>query len=185
MNTLLTPEQRMSIKERANAILKKHGDVADRKSLLLRIAQDNGIEVREADLFDISGTLRCENDHWRIYVNRQDSSTRQLFTLAHELGHYFLHKDSRSEFIDGGFVLHREEATKYEIEEVEANEFAANLTMPEEAIVRRIGDVRAVSAQNVTELAREFGVSLPAMAVRLHNIGYGVPDKPTSERRAA
>ncbi len=180
MNTLLTPENRASITKQANAILERHGGIADRKSLLLQIAQEEGIEVREADLFDISGALRHEKEQWRIYVNRQDSPTRQLFTLAHELGHYFLHKDTRPEFIDGGFVLHREESTKYDIEEVEANEFAGNLIMPEGPIAKRIGQERKVNAQQVEALAKEFGVSLLAMAVRLRNIGYDVPDKPTS-----
>ena len=148
--------------------------------MLLNIAKDNNIEVREADLFDISGTLRRENDHWRIYINRQDSSTRQLFTLAHELGHYFLHKESRTEFIDGSFVLNREETTKYELEELEANEFAGNLIMQEDAIVKRIGKEQRVNVKHVEDLATEFGVSLPAMAVRLRNIGYDIPDKPAA-----
>lgn len=176
MHSLLPAQKRDLIKEQANGVLRRYEGMQDIQSLLLQIAKDNNVEVLEADMFEISGALRREDSQWRIYVNRQDSPTRRLFTLAHELGHYFLHKDKRSEFVDSGFVMHREEVSKYHEEELEANEFAGNLIMPEAEIVKRIGQERSVTAQDVLELASAFRVSPLAMATRLRNIGYHVHD---------
>lgn len=175
MAKFLTNDRQEHIKNKANSVLKKYG-CGDKRNLLFHIARDNDIEVMEADLYEISGALRKENNNWRIYINRQDSPTRQRFTLAHELGHYFMHRDKRPEFIDGGFVMQRMESSKYEEEELEANEFAGNLIMPETEISERLEGARHITTQNVVELAKEFRVSTLAMATRLRNIGYEVPN---------
>lgn len=40
-----------------------------------------------------SGELFCENGIWVIRINQKHNKKRQRFTLAHELGHYILHKE--------------------------------------------------------------------------------------------
>lgn len=38
----------------------------------------------------VSGMIeKTDTDQWTIYVNEDDHLTRQRFTIAHELGHYF------------------------------------------------------------------------------------------------
>lgn len=175
MNTLLTPERRRNIQQRANEVLSKYPGVDNPALLLQKIAQANDIEIVESDLFDISGALRYENGKWRIYVNKEDSRKRKIFTIAHELGHYFMHSDEEKEFVDGQFVLNRAEADRFSQRELEANEFAGNLVMPESEIRKRL-EGQKLTKENVLELAKEFNVSALAMATRLRNLEINAPE---------
>ena len=63
---------------------------------VIKIANANDIKVYEGDLDKkTSGAIRYkkEEDKFEILVNKNDAKTRQRFTIAHELGHYFLHQD--------------------------------------------------------------------------------------------
>ena len=170
----LTPERRQEIARKAGELLARYRGYTSTFERLLKIAQDAGIETLEADSFDISGTLRKQDGTWRISINRQDSPTRQLFTLAHELAHYFLHANGQTEFVDGEFVMNRDEDTKFNTEELEANEFAANLVMPEEQIREKLIE-QPITEQKVLELADELHVSPLAMVIRLQRLGYATP----------
>ena len=170
MNTLLSTERLTEIKNEANTTLKVHGHVKNPFERISSIADANGIELLEADLYDISGALRKEGGSWKIYVNKQDSEQRKLFTVAHELGHYFIHKDERNEFIDGQFIA-RDETMKYMEQELEANEFAGNLIMPEQEVRNSIATDQ-ITTKTIQDMARQFGVSTFAMDTRLRNLGY-------------
>mgnify|MGYP003733831097 FL=1 len=170
MNTLLSTERLTEIKNEANTTLKEHGHVKNPFERISSIADANGIELLEADLYDISGALRKEGGSWKIYVNKQDSEQRKLFTVAHELGHYFIHKDERNEFIDGQFIA-RDETMKYMEQELEANEFAGNLIMPEQEVRNSIATDQ-ITTKTIQDMARQFGVSTFAMDTRLRNLGY-------------
>jgi Zn-dependent peptidase ImmA (M78 family) len=168
---LLPPMHRDQIKDCANSILKRYLAYGDAVERLTKLAKDNGVEVLEADMYDMSGALKRDRSGWKIYINRQDSPTRQIFTLAHELGHFFLHREEDEEFVDGDFVMNRDEDAKYRRKEMEANEFAGCIVMPEDMIRRRLGD-RTPDDQTVVDLANQFHVSPLAMAIRLRSIGY-------------
>lgn len=106
-----------------------------------------------------------DDESFDIYVSAMDSEDRQRFTIAHELGHYFIHylQDTsgtpktqyyRTSYAQGGR------------EEYEANIFAASLLMPEQKFKQhfklRDGDLSAV--------ARDFGVSIAAAGVRARSL---------------
>lgn len=172
MNRLLDPKKAAQIKSQANELLKSYLHIQDPLERLLKIASDNSIKVLQSDLFEISGALRKEKDGWVIYVNRGDSSQRNVFTIAHELGHFFVHKQDCEEFIDGQFVS-RNEQEKYALKELEANEFAGNLIMPEAQVRHLVTGV--ITADMVHLMAKNFGVSSIAMETRLRNLGYDPP----------
>jgi len=171
MNVHHNPESSLRIRQRVNDVLRGRGTTGDMLSWLRTIAAEQDIDVLAADLFDIAGVLRREDGRWRIYINRQDSPMRQLFTLAHELGHFFLHRDGDRDFVDGEFVMHRSDDERHKKEEREANEFAGSLVMPESRIRARLGE-RRPSEKEILQLADLFQVSPLAMALRLRSLGY-------------
>jgi Zn-dependent peptidase ImmA (M78 family) len=147
MNRLLSQERIEEIKHQANVVLEKYKGFDDPLLLVHQIAADNGIRILESDLYEISGALRKEGDRWVIYVNRGDSQQRKLFTVAHELGHYFVHRDFCDEFVDGQLIS-RDDQERYAAKELEANEFAGNLIMPEAKVRERAaGQITADTLQ--------------------------------------
>ena len=111
-----------------------------------------------------SGLLRYEDGIWNICINSLHNKKRQRFTLAHELGHYILHKEKNSEFRDT--VLFRNEVL--DSMEYNANEFAGELLMPENTLRTYINN----GTRNIGELADVFGVSASAMKYRIVSLGY-------------
>ena len=91
---------------------------------------------------------------------------RQRFTLAHELGHYLLRHHDRFH-IDLGLPPADGNPPGYDWRhERAANDFAANVLMPD-ALVRRYYEVEPAPSA----LARRFRVSGLAMSYRLANLG--------------
>jgi Zn-dependent peptidase ImmA (M78 family) len=128
------------------------------------IAEDLlGLEVERTEL-DVSGVLVPAER--RILVNAGEPETRQRFTIAHELGHWVcqcLEGQTEPIYCRAEEIGVDPEAKKLERE---ANVFAAELLMPEEA-------VREVSPSTAPEA---FGVSGEAMRWRLYS--FGLADLP-------
>jgi Zn-dependent peptidase ImmA (M78 family) len=106
-----------------------------------------------------SGFLRQDGTTWIIGVNSLHHPNRQRFTIAHEIGHYMLHRD-HAPFEDG--LLFRNENT--DGREREANQFAALLLMPEAEF--KI----ALEESNIDEVAKKFKVSSQAAEYRRDRI---------------
>ena len=112
---------------------------------------------------------------WVDAVEAARSPGRRRFTIAHELGHWRLHATSgdaharfcRSDEVGGA----SEQLEHLAVLEREANRFAAALLMPEQ-LVRELGGAVRLS---VPLMARRFGVSVPAMQVRLQTLNL-LPD---------
>lgn len=140
------------------------------------IAQKRGIEIKPYDLGEnISGVLFIDSNKGTIGYNPKESKVRQRFTIAHELGHYELHKKSKDLFIDKEFtVMFRDENSSLgEIKkEQEANAFAAALLMPEKFLLHEIRNRNFDLSEDDTmkELAKLFNVSVPAMTFRIANL---------------
>jgi Zn-dependent peptidase ImmA (M78 family) len=141
-----------------------------------RIARSLGLEVVKTDLVgDISGLLVRDGNQVRICVRKNDTRPRQRFTIAHEIGHHYLSHafaDGEQVHVDRGHVIRMRSPASSSGEdrmEVEANQFAASLLMPEgmlRAMVNKSGG-SPVADTTVASLAREFGVSEQAMTIRL------------------
>ncbi len=124
----------------------------------------------------LSGAIYFDIDanKFNISINEDQAKTRQYFTLAHELGHYFLHKDEikkegiivDTEFFDGNRALLRpNELKESSILETEANQFAAALIMPADLVKRAWEELKSVE-----ECAKVFNVSTSAMSIRLERL---------------
>lgn len=134
------------------------------------IAQDLGIEVISKARLDgdVNGYIAREDDgRVRIYYDSNMHPNRERFTIAHELGHYVKgHLKDKPLFRDPSknFSLNN-----YDIYEVEANNFAANLLMPKEKIDFLLYDM---GISSISEMAKLLKVSEAAMTYRLQNLGY-------------
>lgn len=111
-----------------------------------------------------SGSLTYKDGVWVIKVNKNQNIRRQRFTVAHELGHYMMHRNKSEAFTDEVFFR----AEKKDIIEYRANEFASQLLMPEERIKKAISE----GDRNLGKLAERFNVSSAAMKVRVQELGY-------------
>jgi len=144
------------------------------------IASYLGGEVQlEAADDELSGFLyrNRKRDQAVIGVNALHHGNRQNFTTAHELGHFLLH-DFDDIHIDRQFkVWLRSEASSQgtDLEEKEANLFAAELLMPEKFLskdVQKIGAVDLLDEDVIKKLAEKYQVSTQAMTFRLGYLGY-------------
>ncbi len=105
-----------------------------------------------------SGSLIIKgNGKFTIFLSPYTSILRDNFTIAHELGHYFLHyKDGEDE---GDIVFNRYGSDSFEWE---ANRFAAALLMPAEEFTEAFQKFNG----NLSAIAGHFEVSLAAVEVR-------------------
>ena len=130
---------------------------------------------------EISGMLIPVDDSWVIVVNEDHPEVRQRFTVAHELAHIVLH-GYKTPHADRGFIVrfrNQLSTTGKEIEEIQANEFAAALLMPRELLQQHLVDMRyeydATSdtddSPQLREVAKAFNVSRQALSLRLGAFG--------------
>jgi Zn-dependent peptidase ImmA (M78 family) len=135
-----------------------------------QLAKDLGIAVKVASMrVGISGQITKETGKYIIRVNRHEARERQRFTIAHELGHFFLHRsliDSSPEGIVDS-VLYRSGAP--ERIEFEANRLGADLIMPHELVKKKLKEEfnEIVTEATIARLAAVFEVSKAAMEIRL------------------
>ena len=139
-------------------------------------------EISDLDIFltdlsgvngdsDVSGLIlfKKEEDRFEILVEKSKPKNRRYFTIAHELGHYFLHNDQLRDnvlVVDGDPILYRLDGGLTSAEETQADFFASSLLMPEER-VRKVWR----KTKDVEVCADFFDVSLSAMSVRLEVLG--------------
>lgn len=131
-----------------------------------RVAENLGIRVEYVMLEDdLSGILYKdeENHSWVIQVNEGHHHNRQRYTIAHELGHFCLHRHLKQRFEDKIFFR----GGKSDKPEWQANEFASAILMPEQNLRDRVRS----GVRNVEELAKEFKVSTLALRIRAKNLG--------------
>jgi Zn-dependent peptidase ImmA (M78 family) len=142
---------------------------------IILIAQNCGAIVRyQAFNNEISGVLVRNADAAVIGVEKNQLPARQRFTIAHELGHLLLHSGEQVH-VDKQFRLNFRSAvsaTAQDVEEIEANAFAASILMPERFVRRDTANLQfdVEDEQEVRSLALAYGVSAQAMALRLINM---------------
>lgn len=140
------------------------------------IAKKRGLDIKAYDLGeDVSGALVIKEGKGTIGYNPTESTVRQRFTIAHELGHYELHKHDKGLFIDKDFkVMFRDQnSSSGEIlQEQEANAFAAAILMPEKLLIKEINNKKfdLSDDKSFKELAKLFNVSVLAMTYRIANL---------------
>jgi Zn-dependent peptidase ImmA (M78 family) len=134
------------------------------------VAHHLGASVVYDDLDDdVSGFLLREKSVVTIAINKQHHPNRQRFTLAHECGHLYLHADKGDRLWLDKTYFFRDGSSSHgdQLAEVEANQFAAGLLMPEQLIRTNLVSSGPLSDADVVRLAMRFEVSERAMTFRL------------------
>lgn len=102
---------------------------------------------------------------WRIiYNNKQRSPGRIRFTLAHEFGHYLLHRKRQEQFSCSELDMHDWDSQERAIES-EADIFASFLLMPLDDFRRQVAE-SPISFDLLSHCASRYGVSLTAAALK-------------------
>jgi Zn-dependent peptidase ImmA (M78 family) len=171
--------RRKLIRELSSDLLARH-HIAHAPVNVEALAHLLHVDVRKSQVEgDISGFLYRDHDKSAaiIGVNSRHHHNRQRFTIAHELGHFLLHTNDKVH-VDRGFEvrLRNEESSQgTNVDEKEANLFAAELLMPKEFIERDLQDIEAVDLmeeRTIKSLAEKYQVSAHAFAFRLAYLGY-------------
>ncbi|HJB01448.1 MAG TPA: ImmA/IrrE family metallo-endopeptidase [Candidatus Mediterraneibacter merdavium] len=122
---------------------------------------------------DLGFSLIKDNDII-IFTNTSNRLSREIFTLAHEIGHVVLHMNTAASFIDDNVTI---SARSTDEKEQEANYFAACLLMPEDDVGKfldlEIDDFanNGLSALDIARIMSEFNVSFDMALNRLENLG--------------
>jgi hypothetical protein len=137
------------------------------------IAGKHGIATQEmpASAGGVSGMLvRLGNDFGIMYAGHVESEGFKRFSVGHELGHYFLEGHPEAVLKSGAHTSHAGHVSrdKYEIE---ADQFAAALLMPEDAFKKAISELTTAGLNAVTDLHDRAMTSLTSTAFRYAELG--------------
>jgi Zn-dependent peptidase ImmA (M78 family) len=123
------------------------------------------VHGEELDGFEGMLAANRARTKWLIVYNSAiRSEGRKRFTIAHEFGHYILHRRVRDRFQCGGSDIETDDANERDIE-AEADKFASTLLMPLDDFRRQV-DGQPVSFDLIGHCAERYGVSLTAAALR-------------------
>lgn len=163
----------MTPSEHSLKILQKNNLINQIPVDVYAIAKNENITIIKSsfDNAHISALLVFKDGKYYIGVNESHPDTRQRFSIAHELGHYFIHRKMfhlDAEPVEG-YIMYRDEnsETGTDPKEREANEFAANLLMPEGIFRLEAGKEFA----SYETLAQKFNVSKIAITIRCNKLG--------------
>lgn len=109
-----------------------------------------------------------------IFINSSVRLSREIFTLAHEIGHVLLHLDGVLSFVDNNATI---TGRSEDVKEQEANYFAACLLMPSDDVDRFFDlelpdyEKKGLSGMDIARIMSEFNVSYDVALNRLESLG--------------
>lgn len=127
-----------------------------------KIIKQSGLSIKKGPFDDPNIMGMYDRKQGIILLSENDNLVRRIFTAAHELGHYYLHKDKPNEiFFRKDFYLLDDND---KAQEQEANWFAASLLMPREMFSF------FYKKMNIEQLVKVFHVSSTAVYFRIKNL---------------
>lgn len=182
------------VEQKAQDILAKYlPKRGNAHKILPKIMAEEKIKFREISSANnkfVGALTKANSGQWYIVLNFIENIGRRNFTIAHELGHYFLaHQLQSNSFYCSDDAI-AEESQAASATEHEANHFASCLLMPEEKVRNAFEamlansrkatskDFLRVNAQTFsiwrgicTDLTKRYGVSESALRYRLQQLG--------------
>lgn len=138
---------------------------------ITEIVVNLGGEICNCDLYE--DRVEKVGDSFIIYVSDEQDEKRKNFTIAHELGHLFLHMGyliDRELWEDNSNIIYRRLGASEM--EYQANEFAASLLMPKneyERVMLENIEGNKVKTENIAEY---FNVSVETASNRGKILGF-------------
>ena len=170
------------IENRTQEILKKI-KITEIPVSLEKILCYHKITKLDAPSDKYSGMMLTTDNKTFIGINSTESEERKRFTIAHELGHFFLENAAEKAFVDNSKTIEsgikfevafrKKGRSKGEFEEMKANAFAASLLMPANWLIndlKKIKETRTLSDMSINKLADKYQVSEVAMRYRVMNV---------------
>lgn len=149
----------------AQETLEKHS-IASPPVPIVDLAESYGFRVRAVDFAEYSTGVAGFIDPKAgvIFVNKDDSDHRKAFTIAHELGHYLLHRTEleKNPNLSILFRIPLGSPDPNPLEQ-EANAFAGRLLVPSDLL----RDYLKEGVREPTVLSDIFGVSQDVIIYRL------------------
>lgn len=132
------------------------------------------IQLNYEDLSDdISAVLVIKGSKKVITLNKNNNKARQRFSACHEIGHLLLEHKKNFDISEKELIQYRnvKSSEGTDIDEIEANYFAANLLMPNHEIQKHVDFSKSFDS-NVESISEKFQVSFAAATLRLNYLGY-------------
>lgn len=167
--------RRKLISETATAMLNNAGITRPPVDVKELAEAQGALVVEEPNEEETSGFLfRAAGTPPVIGVNANHAPTRKRFTVAHELAHLLLHTQE-GVHVDYAVLKMRDSRASEgsDEDEIEANRFAAEILMPRDFLVAdlaALGPICADDEKAIASLAKKYGVSPQAMAIRLSTL---------------
>lgn len=173
--SLLLKELLGSIPVNVERLIKGHGISLNKNATPEEIRRGaNRSSVAGSSIDDVVniGEIRRSGDEYQILVLGSDHYYRKRFTMAHEFGHYILHKDKIDRL---GRISDSEDYRTDGMtaeEEREANAYAAEILMPEDKVreifLETLRNQSGNEPEAIKEMAKMFQVSKASMGLRLY-----------------
>lgn len=126
------------------------------------VCQALGVELRGAPDSTWSAALKSNETQAIIWVDTEEELTRQRFSIAHELGHLFLHPTGQMFRCTG--------AHSDDPREAEANKFALKMLIPKHLLLAR----SAFFGRSTQALGQVFVVPPQMVAIRMKELNIGM-----------
>ena len=157
----------LTVGERAEALIADLGISNPNELDIEAIAYDSQVEVVYEAMSGCEASLVGYRDRAIATINPSGNRGRERFSVAHELGHWHLHRGRSFKCrVDDPSANLSSDRTL----EKEADRFAAHLLMPRPLFNPVIASLGMPTFQQLTRVSTDFETSVMATALRLANI---------------
>lgn len=130
------------------------------------IINSKNIIIKDEEIDGADGRIIMKENSGIITLNSSiDYLPKKRFILAHELGHFELHRHIKKGFSDNDETLNHSYQINFNTEEVEANEFAAEFLMPTNMFYSECKG-KVFNHKVIEHLANRFQVSKTAAILK-------------------
>ena len=160
------------LSKNANDYLKRLKIILENNGILVSSSKVLKNTQNRLSLSDFRGFALYDDNAPLIFINGNDSTSAQIFTLCHELGHIVLGQSGVSDVVKNN----SKKIEKW------CNEFAANILMPKNDVIETFDQYINIS-QFLQDATKLFHVSTNALLLRIYNLN--LIDKDTFDKEWA